>query len=784
MASQLVGGDSVSAASVSFATNGAGTNKRVDLNSVTISDGNGGANYSVTRSYSTTSRINPAPLIIKAADDAKFVTTPDVVGYSGVFGDGFVNGEGLSDLTAPATIITRSNASVNGAGNYVGVLVPGLYTSPNYTITYQNGDYTIVPAQTLLIRVAPTNVTYGDITNLTSPAYTYTAQYLPAATQQNQNPTPVTLTPTAPVNGLYTLDDGASGAATFKISAVNPIYSSTNRLAVGGYDMVESNVAVTGNNFLSMLTVGALTVAPKVISATSLGISGVSKVYDGNAAISGTLLNVNAANSQVLSGDRVDVYATGSYNDANVGTAKSIVVDVSLSTPSNLINDAANYSLSSTRVTGNLGTITQLPQVTWTGGGSSNNWSNASNWLGGAIPTFSIAANMPNVANVIIPVGANVLYDSASVGNSGSAITNNGTLTFNGANNFTFTDNVSGTGNLSLSGAGTLTLAGNNTYSGGTNIHSSSLVIGSVSALGTGTFTSVGGTLGLANGLTLNSLTVNGDVTLRSDIRTTGAQIFNGKVGLAQSLALSGSNVTFNDSVGHVGMLYSDYARIHGSYIYNLAILADRIFINADVTTFGTQTYGDPNRLTSVIIGDNGQNGNVRTLLSEDPAVTFWGTVDDSVANTHDLIVKAVTFTPNDIPTIDFNGDVGATTMLKSLTAITGLQDNVGVNGAPPIFSEIAQGSGQGIGAIVYRGSVYTGAILARNAAQDRLSANNFSAAFILKQVHSGSNMLVSVERSAKVTVGSSTVSGTNKNSDFVLPCIKTEKNDCLSVTE
>jgi autotransporter-associated beta strand protein len=515
-------------------------------------------------------------------------------------------------------------------------------------------------------------------------------------------------------------------------------------------------------------------VAPKVISATSLGISGVSKVYDGSAAISGTLLNVNAANSQVLSGDRVDVYATGSYNDANVGTAKSIVVDVSLSTPSNLINDAANYSLSSTRVTGSLGTITQLAQVTWTGGGSSNNWSNASNWLGGAIPTFSIAANMANVANVIIPVGANVVYDSASVGNSGSAITNNGTLTFNGANNFTFTDNVSGSGNLSLSGAGTLTLAGNNTYSGGTNIHASSLVIGAVNALGMGAFTSVGGTLGLANGLTLTSLTVNGDVTLCSDMRTTGAQIYNGKVGLGQSLSLTANAVTFNDSVGKVGTIYANYVVSHGADIYNLAVLADSILINADVTTYGTQTYGSSTRAARVVIGDNGRNGTTRVLLSEDPAVTFYGTIDDSVANTHDLIVKAVTYTGLETPTIDINGNVGSITPLKSLTTDVGLQDSaLGLNS---IFSRIALGSGQGIGRVAINGTVSTAATAALAANNNRLAQANVSAALVFKQLNQQLNPNSNL-KDAFVEVGEAMLDRTDVQVESTL-CLK-KTNEC-----
>lgn len=266
-------------------------------------------------------------------------------------------------------------------------------------------------------------------------------------------------------------------------------------------------------------------------------------------------------------------------------------------------------------------------------------------------------------------------------------------------------------------------------------------------------------------------------------MRTTGAQIYNGKLGMAQSLSLTASAVTFNDSVGKVGTIYSNYVANHGSDIYNLAVLADSIFINADVTTYGTQTYGSSTRLTRVIIGDNGRNGTTRTLLSEDPAVTFWGTIDDSVANTHDLIVKSVTYTGLDIPTIDFNGDVGAIAALKSLTAITGLQDTSSLN---PIFSEIASGSGSSTGAIVYRGNVYTAAIAAQNAARNSLTGREYSAAFFLKQLRTelAQSRLETFDRSATVTVGNSIVTGNEQSRDFVLPCIKTEKNDCLSVTE
>lgn len=471
------------------------------------------------------------------------------------------------------------------------------------------------------------------------------------------------------------------------------------------------------------------------VAVDALPTNGQVVAGDAHIATAGTaaapVLNVNAGNSQVLSGDRVDVYATGTYNDENVGTAKSIVVDVSLSTPSNLINDAANYSLSSTRVTGNLGTITQLGSVTYTGP-SGGNWANPSNWtttgtnVTGATPTFSFAANMPNVANVIIPVGSSVVYDSASVGNSGSAINNSGTITFNGANNFTWTDNVSGTGGVNLTGVGRLTLAGNNSYSGATNIHASSLVIGSVNALGSAMVISNGGHLSMANNITAMNLTVNGNVSLLSDIRTSGAQIYNGDVliggatgmgatpitltagniqfmgtlmsgsigthtngamGNYQSLVINAGNgqVEFGDRVGSdisdpyrpgFTLSYLSVWRnpLYMRNLYSLVVNAGVTLVKGDITTFEAQTYN-----TNVLIGDNGNNGLTRTFLSEDPTITFNGTVDDTQVNTHTLVVKAVSISgnANELPVISINDAIGATKALARLEVSTGSQDTL-----------------------------------------------------------------------------------------------------------
>jgi hypothetical protein len=229
-------------------------------------------------------------------------------------------------------------------------------------------------------------------------------------------------------------------------------------------------------------------------------------------------------------------------------------------------------------------------------------------------------------------------------------------------------------------------------------------------ALGTGSLTSNGGSLALLDGVTLSQLTINGAVTLSTDIRTVGAQAYNGAVSVSGGNAVAGEvtplnltsnnanivfastldagnssyankrsltinagsgEVTFNGMVGTQHALYYDFInRSSDLNLYRLIVNAGTLNLNADVTTFETQTYN-----SSVLVGDNGSNGLTRLLLSEDPAVIFNGTVDDSVTNMHSLVVKAVSLVSNVVPEIAFNEAVGSTKALASLVVMTGTQN-------------------------------------------------------------------------------------------------------------
>ena len=770
MSAQLVGGDSVTSASVSFASSAAGINKQVNLLSASINDGNNGANYNVSLTSSSTSVISKAPLSIAATNDAKFVTLADTVGYAGAIINGFVNGETPANLTGSLNI-TRTNAGQNSAGNYVGVLQPSGYTSSNYNITYTNGDFTIVPAQTLLIRVTsgitgnfanPATVSYGS-----APSYHVTAQYLPLSGPA------VNLTPIN--NGLITINDGAGSSVSFALSAANPVMSRAGYLSVGAYNLANTATTITGQNFLSMMVVGSLTVTPLQLTSGDLGIAGITKIYNGSAAISAIAPNINQLSSAILANDSVAISATGQFNNQNVGVNKQVSINLSLSGA-----DAGNYSLSNTQVTGNIGTITQLASVTYVGA-SGGNWSNAANWAGGAIPTLS------NVANVIVPNGITVNYDSVAVGQIGSTISNNGVINFTGGNNFNFANAVSGSGSISLSGAGVTTISGNNTYSGGTNINASKLLIGSANALGSGSITSNGGSIALDAAITIPSLSVTGPVTLSSDIHTLGNQTYNGTVTLGAGNAVGGvvtpmllksgngniafngrlqagassfankqsldiealnGQVIFNDTVG-ASTTNSDGSRVlftnayfQGPNIYNLSVKANTILAKADITTFANQAYWG-----HVLIGDNGSNGMTRIMLSEDPSVVFNGAVDDMVANTHHLIVEAITTTipanVSEYPVITFVGDVGSLTPLAALTLKTGIQ-NQNMADAPVIASLASNIGNIAVGNVTtYGPQVY--------------NANTVTNNGVLREINAENNALLNAQLSASRPSSSST---------------------------
>ena len=693
LSSQLVGNDRVTAADVVYANKDAGTGKRVSLNSVTISDDNGGNNYTVGKLDVTTGVINKAQLTVSVVSDARFVTQADAAGYAGVVYNGLVGGETASVLTAGS--ITRSNASVNGAGQYTGVLQASGWQSGNYNVSYNAGDYTIAGAHTLLVSVPTASTTYG-----TAATYSPTAKYL-----DSNNNTIVTLTPTMTGNAL-TVSDGAGGTASFAITAANATLSSSNNVQAGGYNLQASNVVKTGDNFQNLVMTGGMTVTPKVLNS-NLGVQPITKVYDGSASISNLGLSFNRPLAGVSTGDTVSLVGSGSFDDRHVAANKTVNLSLGL-----LGADAANYALATPSFSTNTGSITQLASVTYTGA-TNGNWADFSNWAGGAMPDRN------NVAQVVVPTGKTVVYNSDQVGVIGSTLAVDGAIRFTSSNAFTLANTVSGAGDLQQRGNGMLTVSGTNTnFSGNLDIGTYQATLNNAQALGTaGHVVSSGGQLSVASGVTLSALHVDGAVTVDTAIKTTGDQVYNGALtflssGTAQSpnfvsdsgnvdfvgtvsagsgamtaqraLAVSAphGSVLFNDQVGRSvkNLDFSTYLStgLLDTSPYALTVTAPTIKLYGDVTTFESQTYDG-----AVRVGSNGQNGHTRLLVSIDPSITFKGTVDDAdpTGKVNGLDVRAISLaalTANSpVPTITFESDVGSVSPLANLRLAAGIQNTV-----------------------------------------------------------------------------------------------------------
>jgi hypothetical protein len=207
-------------------------------------------NYALELASVVNFTIDKAPLVAKVNADSKFVTQTDAVGFAGISYTGFKGGETVSALNATSLAITRSNASQQAAGVYPNVLVASGLSSSNYEITYQPGDYTIVGADQLLVKLSPTEVTYGN-----SPAY----QVQQVGYYSLGNQLVVDLTQSATLSGTrLTVSDGASGTAVFDIAVASAQRSTSTNLKAGNYTLVAENIVETSPNFGNTVVFGLL----------------------------------------------------------------------------------------------------------------------------------------------------------------------------------------------------------------------------------------------------------------------------------------------------------------------------------------------------------------------------------------------------------------------------------------------------------------------------------------------------------------------------------------------
>ena len=643
------------------------------------------SNYSITY-VAGSLEITTRPITLTATNRTKFYGDALTLGntaFTRTAGT-FANGE-----LATAVTLTSANGYDLSTTRFVGTnaneVVPsaatgtGGFLASNYNITYTSGSLAITARPITLTATNRTKV-YGDALVLGNTAFTRTA----GSYANSESATAVVLTSvngydastTQAVNAAYAneiVPSLATGTGGFSASNYNITY------LPGDLEITQKALSITANN-----------------QATTYGTS----LNLGNTSFSSVgLINGDSVSSVTLKQNGNQI--TPALQDAGTYEGSTNGMIASLATGSGLSNYAITY------LPGRL-TINQLNTATWTGAGGDTNWSTAANWANNAVPLRA------NVNNVVIPAGFTVNFDSTTADNANkpsSEINNRSNLVFNLNTDFDFSNTLSGSGSIRQQGSGILTISGRNSdYTGNTYIGSSRLHLTNAAALGSGALVSNGGQLSMANNITLPSLNVardannSGQISLASSIYTFGAQNYAGNLVIAgngntrletlnsniyfSGTITAGSNskgnlrsllinagtgtVTFNERVGSDRGLYANF-NTRDTNLYTLSVRAARIEINADIMTFENQIYRG-----AIIIGDNGTNGLIRTLISVDPSIVFDGTIDDATLNTHTLHALAIAVDTSIVPTLSFKGDIGGTQALASIEAVVGIQLTTG----------------------------------------------------------------------------------------------------------
>ena len=347
---------------------------------------------------------------------------------------GFVNGETASVLSNVSVSRTGADTAAN---TYVGVLVPSA-SSSNYTITPVNGNFTIVPADTLLVSLADSSKAYGaSVPGLMAS----TAQYVTNGNVLRN----VSLSALGAGQYSYTDNLGTTGSFTVVTNA-------SSSSGVGNYGITLANFVKTGTNFTNQTSQDANLVVNPL--AVTLGAVSLSKVYDGNTGAQTTITVANRVGA-----DDVSIQALGSYTDnKNVGSAHSYSLSAHL-----LGAGASNYYLSSTTVTGANGVITPAA-LTISGITAANKTydgtTSATVSTGGASRTGLVAGDTINIA------ATGVFADKNAA--NGKTVTL--TSSYSGADvgNYSITDQASASANITPAALVVTTNDATKTYNGQT----------------------------------------------------------------------------------------------------------------------------------------------------------------------------------------------------------------------------------------------------------------------------------------------------------------------------
>jgi len=158
---QLFGGDTLSGGSFAFTDRNAGSGKTVRVSGVTINDGNGGNNYTVTYADNTASTIDKAALTVTTGAVTKTYDGTTAAAGSAIVSGGQLFGDTLS---GGSFAFTDRNAGSGKTVRVSGVTINDGNGGNNYTVTYADNTASAIDKAALTVTTGAVTKTYDGTT--------------------------------------------------------------------------------------------------------------------------------------------------------------------------------------------------------------------------------------------------------------------------------------------------------------------------------------------------------------------------------------------------------------------------------------------------------------------------------------------------------------------------------------------------------------------------------------------------------------------------------------------
>ena len=329
----------------------------------------------------------------------------------------------------------------------------------------------------------------------------------------------------------------------------------------------------------------------------TLELGGVS-TYTGNTVINNGILKLTTGNNRLPIGT---VVSLGQAADTNLGTFN---LNGQSQEIAGLVSTSGTYAAAAkntvTSATAAALTINVANGVTHTyGDGTAAN----SGVITGALLLEKIGSGTQVLGDAntftggtTISAGTLQVGAGGTTGTLAGAITNNAALVFNHSGAITAANLISGTGSVTKQGAGILTLSGANTYTGTSTISAGTLLVGHLTALGTGAVTVSGGILNLntanlggqiANVITVTSGSVIGGIAASAADTAGTVAVTTVLTGAADLTKTTAGTLTLSTPHYHTGATVANTAGV----VIKASHLADT------GSSLGAGTLTDPTKL-------------------------------------------------------------------------------------------------------------------------------------------------------------------------------------------